>query len=136
MRSDGRANACLRPVTITPNYLDYADGSALIAVGKTRVLCAATIEESVPPWLRGRGSGWVTGEYAMLPRATIARTPRETRGLSGRTQEIRRLIGRALRASVDLKALGERTIILDCDVIQADSRSAAWWAEGWWMGRS
>ncbi|OGO06098.1 MAG: ribonuclease PH [Chloroflexi bacterium RBG_13_56_8] len=120
MRNDGRAADALRPVTITPNYLDYADGSVLITVGNTKVLCAATIESTVPAWLEGRGSGWITGEYAMLPRATTTRTPRETRGLSGRTQEIRRLIGRALRASVYLKALGERSIILDCDVIQAD----------------
>jgi len=120
MRADGRASDALRPVAITPNYLDYAEGSALITWGKTRVLCAATVEESVPNWLQGRGSGWVTGEYALLPRSTTTRTRRETRGLSGRTQEIRRLIGRALRASVNLEALGERTIIVDCDVIQAD----------------
>jgi ribonuclease PH len=119
MRTDGRANDALRPVTITTNVLDYADGSALIACGKTRVLCAATLEANVPPWLQGRGSGWVTGEYAMLPRSTLTRTPRETTP-SGRTQEIRRLIGRALRAAVNLKALGERMIILDCDVLQAD----------------
>ena len=120
MRVDGRAFDALRPVTITPNYLEYANGSVLIAFGKTRVLCAATIEESVPAWLQGRGAGWVTGEYAMLPRSTTPRTPREIGRPSGRTQEIRRLIGRALRASVDLIALGERTIFIDCDVIQAD----------------
>ncbi|MBM3187159.1 MAG: ribonuclease PH [Chloroflexi bacterium] len=127
MRVDGRANDALRPVTITPGYLDYAEGSALIACGRTRVLCAATVQEGVPPWLIGKGQGWVTGEYAMLPRATLTRTPRETAGPSGRTQEIRRLIGRALRASVDLSALGERTIIVDCDVLQADggTRTAA-----------
>ena len=114
------ANDSLRPVTITPNTLEFADGSALITFGKTRVLCAATIQETVPAWLEGKGSGWVTAEYAMLPRSTLTRTPRETRGLSGRTQEIRRLIGRALRASVNLEMLGERMIIIDCDVIQAD----------------
>jgi ribonuclease PH len=119
MRTDGRAEDALRPITITTNVLDYADGSALIVCGKTRVLCAATLEANVPPWLQGRGSGWVTGEYAMLPRATLTRTPRETTP-SGRTQEIRRLIGRALRAAVNLKALGERMVILDCDVLQAD----------------
>jgi len=120
MRPDGRAADALRTVTITPDCLDYAEGSALITWGRTKVLCAASVEASVPKWLEGRGSGWVTGEYAMLPRSTATRTRRETRGLSGRTQEIRRLIGRALRASVDLGALGQRTIIVDCDVIQAD----------------
>jgi len=120
MRVDGRAPDALRPLVIRPNCLDYAEGSALITCGRTRVLCAATVEATVPAWLRGRGSGWVTGEYAMLPRSTLTRTRREVGGLSGRTQEIRRLIGRGLRASVDLEALGERTIIVDCDVIQAD----------------
>jgi len=120
MRADGRAGDGLRAVAITPNCLDYAEGSALITWGRTRVLCAATVEASLPAWLEGRGSGWVTGEYAMLPRSTTTRTQRETRGLSGRTQEIRRLIGRALRASVNLEALAEHTIIVDCDVIQAD----------------
>ena len=127
MRADGRDNHALRPVEITPNCLEFAEGSALIACGKTRVLCAATVEESVPSWLLGKGQGWVTGEYAMLPRATHTRTPREVNRPSGRTQEIRRLIGRALRASVDLAALGERTLIIDCDVLQADggTRTAA-----------
>jgi len=120
MRSDGRAYDALRPVTIVPGYLDYAEGSALITCGRTRVLCAASIEESVPPWMQGRGTGWVTGEYAMLPCATHTRTPRETKGLSGRTQEIQRLIGRSLRAAVDLRVLGERMVIVDCDVLQAD----------------
>ena len=126
MRTDRPAGA-LRPVTITPGYLDYAEGSALICCGNTRVLCAATVEQGVPPWLEGKGSGWITGEYAMLPRSTSRRTPRETHGLSGRTQEIRRLIGRSLRAAVALEALGERTLIVDCDVIQADggTRTAA-----------
>jgi ribonuclease PH len=120
MRSDGRANAALRPITITPHVLDYAEGSALISFGKTRVLCAATIEEKVPEWMAGRGTGWVTGEYAMLPRSTSKRTQRETRGPSGRTQEIQRLIGRSLRAAVDMTKLGERMVIVDCDVLQAD----------------
>jgi len=126
-RIDGRANAQLRPVKLIPNFLDYAEGSVLITMGNTRVLCAATVEERVPPWLVGQGEGWVTAEYAMLPRATLTRTPRETSGLSGRTQEIRRLIGRSLRAAVDLRLLGERTIVVDCDVIQADggTRTAA-----------
>ena len=122
VRVDGRAHDDLRPVRIETNPLAFAEGSALIEVGNTRVLCAATIEEKVPPWLRGRGSGWVTAEYAMLPRATQERTQREaTRGkLGGRTHEIQRLIGRALRAVTDLKALGERSVLIDCDVLQAD----------------
>jgi ribonuclease PH len=128
-RSDGRAHDALRPVVIEPNPLAYAEGSALISVGATRVLCAATIEEKLPPWLRGQGRGWVTAEYAMLPRATTERTQREsTRGrIGGRTHEIQRLIGRALRAITDLKLLGERSILIDCDVLQADggTRTAA-----------
>jgi ribonuclease PH len=119
----------MRPVTIQTGYLATAEGSALISVGNTRVLCAASIEETIPPFLRGSGKGWVTAEYSMLPRATQTRTPRESsKGrLSGRTHEIQRLIGRSLRAGVDLSALGERTITLDCDVIQADggTRTAA-----------
>lgn len=120
MRFDGRANDEIRPVVITPGYLDYPEGSALIEVGRTRVICAATIEERVPTWLRDQGQGWVTAQYGMLPRATHERTPRETRGPRDRTQEIRRLIGRSLRAAVDLHLLGERTVTIDCDVIQAD----------------
>jgi len=120
MRFDGRANDEMRPVVITPGYLDYPEGSALIEVGRTRVICAATIEERVPTWLRDQGQGWVTAQYGMLPRATHERTPRETRGPRDRTQEIRRLIGRSLRAAVDLHLLGERTVTIDCDVIQAD----------------
>jgi len=116
-------------VRIEPNPLAFAEGSALIELGHTRVLCAATIEDRVPLWLRGRGSGWVTAEYSMLPRATPERTQRESiRGrLGGRTHEIQRLIGRALRAVTDLKKLGERSILLDCDVLQADggTRTAA-----------
>ena len=120
MRADGRAFDELRPVSITVDYVSYPEGSALIQMGDTRVLCNATIESDVPPWLKGRGKGWVTAEYAMLPRATHSRTPRENRGFTARTQEIRRLIGRALRTAVDLDRLGERRITVDCDVIQAD----------------
>ena len=127
MRPDRRANADLRPVAIETGVQEYAEGSALIACGRTRVLCAASVEPRVPAWLVGQGRGWVTGEYAMLPRATDTRHPRERSGLSGRTQEIQRLIGRALRASVHLEALGERMITVDCDVLQADggTRTAA-----------
>jgi ribonuclease PH len=129
LRFDGRAHDALRPVTIEPRPLAYAEGSALISIGNTRVLCAATIEEKVPPWLRGQGRGWVTAEYAMLPRATQERTQRESaRGkVGGRTHEIQRLVGRALRAVTDLKLLGEKSVIVDCDVLQADggTRTAA-----------
>src|SRR5665213_1419567 len=122
MRSDGRSPAQLRAVQIIPDYLKTAEGSALITVGNTHVLCAASVENSVPPFLRNTGKGWVTAEYSMLPRATSTRTPREvTKGRAGgRTHEIQRLIGRSLRAIVDLDRLGERSIVLDCDVIQAD----------------
>jgi ribonuclease PH len=129
MRSDGRQPGQLRPTTITTDYLVVAEGSVLIEAGNTRVLCAATVENSVPSFLRGSGKGWVTAEYSMLPRATITRTPREiAKGRpSGRTHEIQRLIGRSLRSAVDLAALGERSIIVDCDVLQADggTRTAA-----------
>ncbi|MEJ2732284.1 MAG: ribonuclease PH [Anaerolineae bacterium] len=127
MRRDGRAWDELRPVQIKSGFVEYAEGSVLIEAGKTRVLCNATVEESVPRWRLGSGAGWVTAEYALLPRSTHQRTRRETRGLRGRTQEIRRLIGRSLREAVDLGQLGERTIVLDCDVIQADggTRTAA-----------
>ncbi len=128
-RSEGRAYDALRPVTIEPNPLAFAEGSALIALGNTRILCAATIEGRVPPWLRGQGKGWVTAEYAMLPRATQERTQREAaKGrIGGRTHEIQRLIGRALRAVTELRLLGERSIVVDCDVLQADggTRTAA-----------
>ena len=120
MRIDGRGWDEMRPVRMTPGFVEVAEGSVLIEMGGTRVLCNATVEDSVPSWRLGSGAGWVTAEYAMLPRATQQRTRRESRGLGGRTQEIRRLIGRSLRAVVDLDRLGERTIILDCDVIQAD----------------
>ncbi|MBV9763073.1 MAG: ribonuclease PH [Acidobacteriaceae bacterium] len=129
MRSDGRSLNQLRPTRITPDYLLTAEGSVLIEAGNTRVLCAATVEDTAPAFLRGSGKGWVTAEYSMLPRATITRTQREVaKGkLSGRTHEIQRLIGRSLRAVVDLAALGERSIIVDCDVLQADggTRTAA-----------
>lgn len=122
IRQDGRAVDQMRQVEILPNYLKTAEGSALVKFGNTHVLCAASVESSVPPFLRNSGKGWVTAEYSMLPRATSTRTPREvTKGHpSGRTHEIQRLIGRSLRAVVDMDALGERSIILDCDVIQAD----------------
>jgi ribonuclease PH len=122
MRSDNRQPDQMREVRIRTNYLLTAEGSALIEIGNTKVLCAATVEETVPQFLRNQGRGWVTAEYSMLPRATVERTPREiAKGKpSGRTQEIQRLIGRSLRAVVDMEALGERTIIVDCDVLQAD----------------
>jgi len=129
VRSDNRRYDELRSVRIVPNYLDFAEGSALIEMGATRVLCAATIEDRVPTFLQGRGQGWITAEYSMLPRATPSRSPRETSTgrLGGRSQEIQRLIGRCLRAAADLQALGARTIVIDCDVIQADggTRTAA-----------
>src|SRR5881394_3027912 len=127
-RIDGRSRTQLRPVHLIADFLDYAEGSVLIEAGKTRVLCAASIEEKVPPFLEGKGQGWVTAEYNMLPRATHTRSSRERDGrVSGRTQEIQRLIGRSLRAVVDMNALGPRTITLDCDVLQADggTRTAA-----------
>ena len=120
-RPDGRAVDQIRNTKITPNISPYAEGSALVEVGGTKVICTATVEERVPMFLRNKGVGWVTAEYAMLPRATNTRTQRETqRGPSGRTQEIQRLIGRSLRAIVDTKLLGERQVFIDCDVIQAD----------------
>lgn len=119
-RKDKRAVDQIRNTKITPNISPYAEGSALIEVGNTKVICTATIEDKVPPFLRNKGTGWVTAEYAMLPRATHTRTSRETNRPSGRTQEIQRLIGRSLRAIVDTKALGERQILIDCDVILAD----------------
>ena len=121
-RADGRAANQLRPVKIVPDYLKFAEGSVLIRVGDTRVVCAATIEDRIPPFLRGKGTGWVTAEYSMLPRAGTERSQREaSKGrIGGRTHEIQRLIGRSLRTVVDLSRLGERTITLDCDVIQAD----------------
>lgn len=119
-RHDGRAVDQIRNTKITPNISPYAEGSALIEVGGTKVICTASVEDKVPMFLRNKGLGWVTAEYAMLPRATNTRTQRETQRPSGRTQEIQRLIGRSLRAIVDTKLLGERQIYIDCDVIQAD----------------
>ncbi|MFC9777793.1 ribonuclease PH [Paenibacillus chitinolyticus] len=122
MRADGRQNDQLRPMKITPHYIKHAEGSVLIEIGETKVICTATVEERVPPFMKGQGKGWVTAEYSMLPRATQVRNQREAaRGkLGGRTMEIQRLIGRALRSVVNLEALGERSVTLDCDVIQAD----------------
>lgn len=122
MRTDGRKTDEIRAVTITPNYIRHAEGSVLIEVGNTKVICTATIEERVPPFMKGQGKGWITAEYSMLPRATQVRNQREAaKGkIGGRTMEIQRLIGRALRSVVSLETLGERTITLDCDVIQAD----------------
>ncbi|MFC1940144.1 ribonuclease PH [Chloroflexota bacterium] len=128
-RADGRAWDELRPVKITPGFQSFAEGSALMEVGKTHVLCSVSVEERVPPFLKGSGEGWVTAEYAMLPRSTVTRSPRDSsRGrVSGRSHEIQRLIGRSLRAVADLGGLGERTLIVDCDVLQADggTRTAA-----------
>ncbi|ADW69520.1 ribonuclease PH [Granulicella tundricola] len=128
-RPDNRTANQLRPTRITPGYVSTPEGSVLIEVGNTRVLCNATIETGVPGWMRNSGKGWVTAEYGMLPRATLTRSPREAEKgkIGGRTHEIQRLIGRSLRGIVDMRALGERTIILDCDVLQADggTRTAA-----------
>ncbi len=128
-RADGRAWDELRPVRIIPGYQSFAEGSTLIELGKTRVLCSVSVEDRVPAFLKGKGSGWITAEYSMLPRATVTRTPRDsTLGrVTGRNQEIQRLIGRSLRAVADLSALGERTLTVDCDVLQADggTRTAA-----------
>jgi ribonuclease PH len=121
IRIDGRSRTQLRSLSLSVDFLDYAEGSVLIEAGRTRVLCTASVEEKVPLFLEGKGQGWVTAEYNMLPRATHTRSPRERSGkISGRTQEIQRLIGRSLRAAIDLNKLGPRTITLDCDVIQAD----------------
>jgi ribonuclease PH len=119
-RENNRAEGDIRPLTIEIGVNRYAEGSALIKAGNTHVLCTASLEETVPPWLAGKGKGWVTAEYSMLPRATHTRAKRDREKVSGRTQEIQRLIGRALRSVVDLKALGERQITVDCDVLQAD----------------
>jgi ribonuclease PH len=134
-RAGERADDALRPVSITVDYLKHAEGSALIEFGDTRVLCVATIEDRVPPFLEGRGQGWVTAEYAMLPRAGHTRSQRESVAgkIGGRTHEIQRLIGRSLRAAVDLRALGERTIALDCDVIQADGGTRTASITGAWL---
>ena len=128
MRADNRATDQVRPVRMLPGFLPFAEGSVLIEIGKTRVVCAVSVENTVPPFLRGQGVGWVTAEYRMLPRATQTRTPRETAGrIDGRSTEIQRLIGRSLRAAVDRSRLGERTLAVDCDVLTADggTRTAA-----------
>jgi ribonuclease PH len=128
MRKDERADDALRPLRITRNYLKGVEGAVLIEAGDTKVICTATVQDDVPPFLRGKGKGWVTAEYGMLPRCSPSRIQREAgRNKSGRTQEIQRLIGRSLRAVVDMEKLGEKTIILDCDVLQADggTRTAA-----------
>lgn len=128
-RADGRAYNELRPVSIAPGFLLFAEGSALIELGKTQVLCSVSVEDRVPGFLRNSGTGWITAEYAMLPRATLTRTPRDSAmgRVGGRNQEIQRFIGRSLRAVIDLASLGERTLTVDCDVIQADggTRTAA-----------
>lgn len=126
MRRDGRAPDEIRPVRIIRNYMKYPEGSVLIEVGDTRVICTATVEDRVPPFLKDSGQGWITAEYSMLPRSTAERTQRDVQ-LRGRSQEIQRIIGRSLRAVVDLSSLGEMTIVMDCDVIQADggTRTAA-----------
>src|SRR6476661_8946908 len=135
MRPSGRAPDEMRAITIETGFTKHAEGSCLIGFGDTKVLCTASIEDRIPPWLRGKGTGWVTGEYSMLPRATHTRGDREAaRGKqSGRTQEIQRLIGRSLRAVVDMKALGERQIVLDCDVIQADGGTRTASISGAWV---
>ncbi len=135
MRPSGRAADHMRQVTLEPGFAKHAEGSCLVRFGETHVLCAASIEENVPPWLRGKARGWVTAEYGMLPRATHTRGRREAAAgkQSGRTQEIQRLIGRALRAVTDLEALGERQITLDCDVLQADGGTRTAAVTGAWV---
>ena len=135
MRPSGRAPDEMRAITIETGYTKHAEGSCLISFGETRVLCTASVEERIPPWLRGKGEGWVTGEYSMLPRATHTRGQREAaKGKqSGRTQEIQRLIGRSLRAVCDMEKLGERQITLDCDVIQADGGTRTAAITGAWL---
>jgi ribonuclease PH len=135
MRPSGRAADEMRAITMEPAFTRHAEGSCLVSFGDTRVLCTASVEGSLPPWLRGKGRGWVTAEYGMLPRATHTRGRREAAGgkQSGRTQEIQRLIGRSLRAVIDLPALGERQITLDCDVIQADGGTRTAAISGAWV---
>jgi len=135
MRNEGRANNGLRALTIETGTLKWAEGSALITLGNTRVLCAASVQNSVPEWMKGKGRGWVTAEYSMLPRATSTRTVREsTKGRpDGRVQEIQRLVGRSLRSISDLAALGEKSIIVDCDVIQADGGTRTASITGAWV---
>lgn len=119
-RPDGRASDELRPIKLTRGFMKYAEGSCLVEFGDTKVICTATVEDRVPPFLKGSGQGWVTAEYGMMPRSCRERTPRDTKGPGGRTVEIQRLVGRSLRSVVNMAALGERTILLDCDVMQAD----------------
>jgi len=135
MRPSGRAPDQMRPIVMEPGFTRHAEGSCLVSFGDTRVLCTASVETNLPPWLRGKGKGWVTAEYGMLPRATHTRGRREAASgkQSGRTQEIQRLIGRSLRAVVDLEALGERQITLDCDVIQADGGTRTAAISGAWV---
>jgi len=135
MRNEGRPENALRPLSIETGTLKWAEGSALISLGNTRVLCAASIQAGVPEWMKGKGRGWLTAEYSMLPRATSTRSPRESsRGKpDGRVQEIQRLIGRSLRAVADLNALGERTVIVDCDVLQADGGTRTASITGAWV---
>jgi ribonuclease PH len=135
MRPDGRQPDALRDIRFEMGFNPYAEGSCLVKCGNTHVLCTASVDETTPPWLRGQGKGWVTAEYAMLPRATHTRNRREVTGgkVSGRTQEIQRLIGRSLRACIDLKALGERQILVDCDVLQADGGTRTASITGAWL---
>jgi ribonuclease PH len=133
LRADGRRPGDLRPISIETGCLKFAPGSVLISAGDTRLLCAASVQEEVPPFLKGKGTGWITAEYGMLPASTPTRKPRETYKPDGRTQEIRRIIGRALRAAVDLKPLGERTVWIDCDVLQADGGTRTLAVTGAWV---
>ena len=135
-RIDGRTPGQLRPVHMELGVQEYAEGSVLVHFGKTRVLCAASVEEGVPRWMKGTGRGWVTAEYAMLPRATDSRNDRERGKLGGRTQEIQRLIGRSLRSVVDLKGMGEQSILVDCDVLQADGGTRTAAITGAWVALS
>lgn len=133
MPRQGRAANQMRPVEIVPHAQRFAEGSAIIRVGNTEVLCSASVETGVPPWMRGKQSGWLTAEYALLPRSTSTRTRRERSGASGRTQEIQRLISRSLRMALDLSLLGERTITVDCDVLQADGGTRTAAITGGWV---
>jgi len=132
-RPDGRGVSELRPVTLEPGFMPPAEGSVLFTMGRTRVACTATVEANVPPWLRGQARGWVTAEYAMLPRSSGERIARERRGPGGRSHEIQRLIGRSLRAVTDLTALGEQSILIDCDVIEADAGTRCASITGGWV---
>src|ERR1043165_944716 len=132
-RADGRRPNESRPVRMVVGFLPPAEGSVLIEMGNTRVVCTATVQESVPPFMRGQGRGWVTAEYAMLPRSSPERIEREARGPGGRTPEIQRLIGRSLRAVIDMTALGERSVLVDCDVLQADGGTRTASLTGGWV---